>query len=573
MPEVQTDPVEKVALNADVVGYSRLMADDFDTTTAAVTKLRRLVADRVSANGGILANFVGDNFMAVFDDARQAVQAAISITTAVEAANVDLPTDRMVRFRMGIDTGHVTYADGDLHGEALNVAARIQALAPPGGIDVSGRVYRALDEPALRFRPMGSQRMKNIPEPVEVYTFADLPSDGGATSQLPNLSLEAPTVAVLPIHTERVDDQVKAVADVIRADLLHRLSATPDIELIDAEPTPGAPARSARYLLETGIHQFGDSLRVFATLFDVTTMNVVKSHRWEATTAEALALSNRIAEEVARSVEVDLVVGVPAHLYAELADPAAIEHVYLGWYHLRSDTPEGWARAVDHFEEVAASRPDEPYGHVLLAFASWIGASNGWAADVDAALAAARRHAAEGIRVGDTTGLGMAVDAAVLMSMGRFDEAIEELERVEMVRPTCDVTFGLEGSVRRYLGQWEEAVDRLDIAMRLTGIDKPWYPTVKACSLYIGERHELASSLAEMVLEYQPNNLEALLVLAAAQVELGLDRRARATADRVREAFPAVDVDAWLARNPYQDEAIARRWKADLATVGLTESG
>jgi len=167
----------------------------------------------------------------------------------------------------------------------------------------------------------------------------------------------------------------------------------------------------------------------------------------------------------------------------------------------------------------------------------------------------------------------MAVDAAVLMSMGRFDEAIDELERVEISRPTCDVTYGLEGSVRRFLGQWEEAVDRLDIAMRLTGIDKPWYPTVKACSLFIGERIEPAASLAEMVLEYQPHNLEALLVLAAAQVELGLERRARATADRVRESFPTVDVDAWLARNPYQDEAIVSRWRANLATVGLTDPG
>jgi adenylate cyclase len=566
-------PDAKVALNADIVGYSRLMADDFASTTAAVTALRGLVTQEVAARGGAVLNFVGDNFMAVFDEVRDAVQAAISITAAVQAKNADVPTVKKVRFRMGIDAGPMTASDDDLHGEALNIAARIQALAPPGGIGISGLVYRALDEPALRFRPLGARRLKNIPEPVEVYEFVDLPGEETLAPGLEDLLLQAPTVAVLPIHTERVEEDVRTAGGVIRADLLHRLAGVPGVELIDAGAVPGGspPPSSARYLLETGIHQVQERLRVFATLFDVTTMNVVKSHRWEATISDVLDLSDRISEEVARSIEVDLVVGAPAGLYAELDDPVAIEEVYLGWYHLRSDTPEGWRRAVELFGDVAASHPGQPYGHVLLAFAYWSGAANGWVPDGENALITARELAAEGIRIGDPTGMGMAVNAAVLMSMGRFEEAVDELERVEMVRPTCDVTYGLEGSVRRYLGQWEVAVDRLDIAMRLTGINKPWYPTVKACSLFIGGRLEQAASLAEKVLEHQPNNIEALLVLAATQVELGLDRRARAAADRLKEAFPTADVDDWLARNPYQDEAILRRWRTDLAAVGLTD--
>ena len=123
--------------------------------------------------------------------------------------------------------------------------------------------------------------------------------------------------------------------------------------------------------------------------------------------------------------------------------------------------------------------------------------------------------------------------------------------------------------MRRYLGQWEQAVDLLDVAMRRTGINKPWYPTVKACSLFMGGRVEQAATTAEMVLEHQPQNLEALLVLTAAQVELGSDRRARATADLVRERFPAVDVEAWLEASPYQDQASVERWRKDLTAAGL----
>lgn len=161
------------------------------------------------------------------------------------------------------------------------------------------------------------------------------------------------------------------------------------------------------------------------------------------------------------------------------------------------------------------------------------------------------------------------------MSQGRGQEAIEMIEAVEILRPTCDVTCGLEGSVRRYLGQWDEAVELTDTAMRLSGVNKPWYPTVKACSLFMGERVEQAAAVAEMILEHQPRNVEALLVLAAAQVELGLDRRARATADLIQDRSPGVDVAAWLDADPYpsQSQDIVDRWRDDLVSAGVITPG
>jgi len=302
-------------------------------------------------------------------------------------------------------------------------------------------------------------------------------------------------------------------------------------------------------------------------------MNVVKSRKWTSPAAELLALSESVAEEVARDVAVDLVIGAPAGLYAELGDPAAIDKIYLGWYHLRSDTPDGWARAVDLFEEVARSHPHQPAGLSLAAFANWVGSNSEWVSDPEGLLAVARSQARAALEQGDPTGLAQAVEAAVLMAEGRADEALEAMDHLEIVRPTCDVTYGLEGSIRRYLGQWEKAVDLLDHAMRLTVVNKPWYPTVKACSLFIGGRLEEAASIAGAVVEHQPHNLEALLVLAAAQLELGLERRARATADIVRDRFPAVDVEAWLDRSPYQRREIVERWKHDLTSVGAIDPG
>jgi adenylate cyclase len=557
-----------VALNADVVGYSRLLADDYESTTATLAEYRHLVDDTVEQRGGKLANFVGDSFMAVFDSVDDAIGAAIDISREVENANAESPPEGRVRFRMGLDQGEVGITDGGYHGDALNVAARIQAIARPGGISVSGDVYRALDEPALRFRPLGRQALKNIPEHVDVYEFTDLPSD--ETSERTSLALETPTVAVLPIHTEMTEPQVASAAEAIRRDVIHRLADVPELKVVDAGSEPrGSSAATPRYMLESGAHQLGDQVRVYFSLLDVTTMNIVKGHKWDSHSSNLFSLGDQIADEVARDIEVELIVGEPAGLYAELEDPDAIEHVYLGWHHLRAGTQEGWAKAVELFGKVAESHPDQTYGHVLVAFALWMGASNGWAPDTSAALAEAREAARRSLELGDPTGMAMTVEAAILIEEGKADEALEAMEGLEIIRPTCDVTYGLEGSVRRYLGEWEKAVELTDVAMRLTGINKPWYPTVKACSLFVGGKMDEAASIAEMVLQHQPNNLEALLVLTAAQSEMGLERRARATADLIRERFPSVDVESWLENSPYQRREIIDRWKGDLASAGV----
>ena len=158
-------------------------------------------------------------------------------------------------------------------------------------------------------------------------------------------------MAVLPIHTETTDESVAATAGILRSELIHGLAGVPQLQVIDAktETGMGHGLAAARYMIETGVHQFGDKVRVYATLFDVTTMNIVKTYKWAIQAKDLFELSDRFANDVARSIEIELIVGEPAGLYAELDDPDAIEKVYTGWYHLRSDTQEGWSRALDFF--------------------------------------------------------------------------------------------------------------------------------------------------------------------------------------------------------------------------------
>jgi adenylate cyclase len=175
MKSAQKQPCKMVVLNADVVGYSKLVSGDLESVTAAMVRVRQIVDAKISESSGKLIDFIGDNFMAVFEDGRSAVQSALTIAAEIEIENSKIPGPRQIRFRMGIDVGDVTYAGGRYVGEPLNIASRIQEIAQPGGLCISGLFYRELDEPALRFRPIGRQRLRNIIREVDIYEFADLP--------------------------------------------------------------------------------------------------------------------------------------------------------------------------------------------------------------------------------------------------------------------------------------------------------------------------------------------------------------------------------------------------------------
>lgn len=565
------------ALNADVVSYTRLLSDAPEETASTMKRFHTLVDNAIGRADGTLVNFVGDNFMSTFESAPAALAAALAISREVAEDNAEKLEFERVRFRMGIDAGEMMVNEYGQHlGDVLNIAARIQSIAQPGGLSVSSRVYTALDEPAMRFRSVGAKDFKGVPEQVHVYDFADLPvEDDTSPSPRRALALGNPTVAVLPMNVEGLGEDAVAAGRLLLMDLSNALIAIPSLDVVDLSQTEGdlgddvTPPSNVRYMLSTGIVGIGSRLRVYAALTEVGRMSNVWGGKWDSTVEDVFDLAERFTADVKKAVEIELIVGEPARIYNDLGDPDALVKVYEGWYKLTTGTPEGWARALELFGELVVSYPKNPLGYALSAFTHWMGAAQGISQDHADSLRMARLRAEDGIERDDPTGLCRMVLAAVCLEEGSAEEALEQAESALIVRPTCDVTYAMEASVRRYLGQWDEAVALIDHAMNLSPVTKPWYPTVLASSYYIGGRYEEAAATADEVVSYQPNNLEALLVLAAAQAALGLDRRAHATAQLIKDRFPQTRRDEWLDSNPYQDEAFVDRWRRDLERAGL----
>jgi len=353
------------------------------------------------------------------------------------------------------------------------------------------------------------------------------------------------------------------------------LIALHNLDVVDVTQSEGrsgenepAPA-NVRYMLSSGIIQVGSRLRVWAQAIEVLTQNVLWAGKWDCEADSLLDIADDFSSDIVRAFEVELIIGEPSRIYRDLGNPAAVAKIYEGWYHLTAGTPNGWNRARELFKEVRDEAPDSPLGPVLYAFTMWMGATEGLVKDRADAVEEARRNAQLALEIGDDTGLSSMILAALLLENGNAAAALECIAIAEVARPTCDLTWAMEASINRYLGQWERAVGLIDQAMGLSPVNKPWYPTVLASSYYVGEQFEQAAAVAEEVLEHQPQNIEALLVLAASQSRLGLERRARATGATILERFPGADPAAWIASNPYQDDQFVERWRHDLQDAGL----
>jgi class 3 adenylate cyclase/tetratricopeptide (TPR) repeat protein len=553
-----------VVLHGDVVDYSRHLADDPIGTIATVEAFRDIVRSRVESCGGTLVDFVGDAFLATFEEAREAIAAAVAVCSEVRAGSGPVP----LLFRMGLSSGEVmTLPDGRVFGDPVTIAARIQAITERGGINVSEGVFRELDEPALRLRPLGPHRLKNVPEPVRVYV---LEAADGPVAPRPAVTSD-PTIAVLPVNGP---DEIRSSADAIRLDLVTALVNIPGLDVIDVpdrggDPDPGRVRLTARYVLESGIHRSGDRVRVYVQLLDSATVNRIWASRWEGGTDELFELQDHITRDVVRAMEIELVVGEPASLYRSLVAPTSLDRVYRGWHQLAKGDVTGLRNAIALFESIAVTDPGVASGPALAAFAHWYGALSGLSDTPEADLAMARSHSARGIELDDPTGLSQMVKAAlVLHDGGDLHEALADARRALELRPTCDVTFGVEASIHRYLGDWEAAVESSRRAIAMSPTPKPWYETTLAGAYYAGRRYQEAADTAELVIDTK-GNLEAWLLLAAAQQALGLERRAAASVEAVRARYPAARRTELRRAHPFREPEVLDRWMAHLARAGM----
>jgi TolB-like protein/class 3 adenylate cyclase/tetratricopeptide (TPR) repeat protein len=423
-----------VIVAADVVGYSALMErDEAGTFERLKAGRKELFEPEIERHHGRIFKLMGDGLLAEFSSVVDAVECAVALQRGLAERNATFPEEDKIQVRIGVNLGEVIVEGEDRFGEGVNVAARLEELAGPGDIYVSGKVAKEVGKRlALDFEPMGDQKVKNLTEPVAVYrvrlegddslrfpglakrragerrarpphwrllavaaVFVIAIASAGVwfrpwkSKFEPDLPLpEKPSIAVMPFTNMSGDPQQDYFADGMTDNLITDLSQVSGLFVIARNSTfsykgktidPRQVARElgVRYVLEGSIQRAGDAVRINAQLIDATTDGHAWADRYDGTMADVFALQDKVTHSIASALAISLS-GPEEQLLAqqETKVPAAYDAFLRGWGHYRHTTPEDFAKSIPYFEE--AIRLDPEYGRAYAALAMVYILANDW---------------------------------------------------------------------------------------------------------------------------------------------------------------------------------------------------
>ena len=576
-------------INADVVGYSRLMADDEVATVRALTACRQRIAAVIGENGGRLVDFVGDNLLAEFTNTLDAVRCSETIHCTLAELNTNLPAERHLRFRIGIHLGDVM-SDGErLYGDGVNIAARIQALAGPGRTCISDLVYRQIHgKLQIGFSDLGEQHLKNIPDPVRVFQIeltgeatqpaADIRSDAGQ----PALPLPAkPSLAVLPfVNLSRGyehDDFTRGLTlDIIAALVqIPGLLLISDITSFDFKSSLYSIREIGRklgvgHVLDGGVRRSGDRIRITARLTETANSRQIWVRRFDRELGDMFAVQDEITNEIVTAMDVELVSGRQALTIRQaLHNPLAVESYYKGWGALFSSSPDALLVAQSMFEETIQLEPDSSLGYALAAWSYWFELIQKEGQVEPRVRQRAIQLADQALQMKDITGMPEMVMAQIHLHNKEHDKALAASEKAVLARPSCDASFALKANILNYVGLPEQAIDIAKFAMRLSPVYPSFYPAVLAASYYGSGMFEEAVAAADVALQVDAGYIYALVISAAANSALGRSAEARAAVEKIRAARPDFDLEKFAKHQPYKNPQELEQLLGRLKQAGL----
>lgn len=578
-------------LAADVVGFSRLMeADETGTLSALKAHRTEAVDHTVAVHNGRVVKLMGDGMLVEFASVVDAVECAVELQRQMTERNAEIPRDRRIEFRIGINLGDVILEGDDIYGEGVNVAARLESLAEPGSICISGTVHDAIGvKLAPVFEFVGERTVKNIAKPVRTYRFAG----GGARPRGPGTSVPAAPrqagtqfLALKPFDNIGADPEQDPLADGLTNGIITALVTAPGLAVIhDESPSMAKSKRmtvqelarrfDVRYMVKGRVHKLGDRFRVNAELMEVVTGRCLWAEQFDRNLRDAgdlFAIQDEVTEAIVTALHVKLLTGEAGRLVRRaFKDPAALDSIYRGEELLWNASTKLEVREAQRLFEVAMRlEPTVSVGYAQAALAYWTEAISGWS-DVPArSLQRAMELAREAVRLDDVTGYPHLVMAHVYLNRREHDEAMAEADAAILTRPSCPASYALKASALTYLARPAEAIDFAQYALRLTPVHPPMYPAILA-SAYLGcGRHEEAIDAAKAAIDLDERGVDAHLMLAAANVALGHTEEARRAAGKVLKLKPDFRLAEYALSQPFKQQKHLDRLLDQLRSAGLS---
>jgi adenylate cyclase len=554
---------------ADVEGYSRLMGADEVGTLKALTERRAILDKLIGDHGGRIANTAGDSVLAEFGSAVDAVQCAVEAQTALAEANASLTLDRRICFRIGIHVGDVMVRGGDLFGDGVNIAARLQALAQPGGVCVSGTTYEQVRKVLpVAFTDMGLQQVKNIEDPIRAYAARELAeairSAAVAEDSLRPLPLpDKPSIAVLPFQNMSGDPEQEYFADGMVEEIITALSRFKWLFVIARNSSFTFKGHAVdikevgrrlgvRYVLEGAVRKASGKVRITGQLIDAVTGAHLWADRFERDLTDVFALQDEVTVAVVSAIQPKLL-----QTEIEMARRRRPENLTAYDFYLQA-LPQYYLTTREGVTETLrlahrALELDPRFG-LVAAMAGMCHMRNvywGFTADpqFDRKEAVRLLRLALSLDDGDPETLARAAIISAYM-VGDSESEIEMADRAVALNPNSFTAWNGRGHVYRIAGLPEEAVPSLERAIRVSPVDPRLFLTFSGIAQALIElrRFDEAITAGKKALRQNPSYSLAYRLLASAFAHLGRDNEAREAVARVLETDPAFTISAMIAR-------------------------
>jgi len=588
-------------LYADVAEYSRLMGEDEEGTHRRLSDCLDHFSAVIVQHQGRIEHYAGDAVLADFDTVLDALACAASVQRDLETKNSDLPEDRKVRFRIGVNLGDIIVDRDDIYGEGVNVAARLEGLAKPGGICISESVHTAVGKKLpLDYEFIGEQRVKNIAQPVRAYharlraggelptpvvvptpkktravdsrkfvvaaILALLAGAGLLTWLNPWERAEKPTevdsevhplpdkpsVVVLPFDNMSGDPEQDYFADGMTEDLITDLSKVGGLFVIarnssftykDKPTNVQQIARElgVRYVLEGSVRRSGDQVRINAQLIDASTGGHIWADRYDGKLNDVFGLQDKVTRNIVTVLAVQLTAGDEERFSVKETESTQAYDEYLqGWNRYVRMTPEDVRVAVSHFEKAIALDPDYPRAYAALAAAYW----QVWKRTWHQVFGFRRWHDARSRSeeflekaMQNPTPLAHQVASRMLLHNQRHGEAIAEAERAVALDPNDADSFVVVSTALSFAGRPGESLPMVERAMRLNPHYPPSYLYALGIAHFGMDRFEEAALSLEKATVLNPDDRWSRILLVATYGQLGRGGQAAQALEKLQSRY------------------------------------
>jgi adenylate cyclase len=543
-------------LSADVVGYSHLMGIDEAGTLARLKVLRREIIDpTIVAHSGRIVKLMGDGSLVEFGSAVDAVMCAIAIQKKVREHSSDRSEANPIRFRIGINVGDIIIDGEDIYGDGVNIAARLEGIAEPGGIFISEDAWRQVrGKVATDFVDVGDHSLKNIAQPVHVYRVLWLPSSETVVAETrPVIPLpDKPSIAVLPFRVLQGTADDEAFADGLTEDIITALSRIRALFVIARNSSFTYKGKSVDtrqicrelgvgYILEGSIRRSGDRLRVTAQLIEAESGNHVWAEKYDRPVSDIFDLQDDLTRSVAASTQVHIALEEGAHVEAaERPDLNVWLLIKRSWRRLHDLTPEALAEARSLAERALGLAPESGLAHEVLSAVLVHQVFMYTDADARATLAKARDEASKAARLEGSSEYAYWALGMVQFSSREPDQAVLTLRHGLEINPNCALLHATVGNYLALMGQADESIAATELSMRINPRDPSIFFRYQALAdaCFVKRDYERMVAWAAKGVGLKPSYFGCHLRLIVGLALLGRLTEARAAVKRYLRDVP-----------------------------------